>query len=139
MGVSIRSDGKDLGVLFVADKENRGGGVTDFNESDKRVLRLFATQAAIALENARLHRDALEKERMEREIELAGSIQATILPKSIPAARGLELAGGNQPTRQVGGDYFDVFPLPDGRTAFCVADVSGKGVPAALLVSTVHA
>src|SRR6185369_11873314 len=46
---------------------------------------------------------------------------------------------GNRPTRQVGGDYFDVFPLPDGRTALCVADVSGKGVPAALLVSTVHA
>jgi len=139
LGVPIRSDGEHVGVLFVADKENRAGGVDDFNESDKRVLKLFGNQAAIALENARLHREALEKERMDREIELAATIQATILPTTLPPAEGLELAGGNRPTRQVGGDYFNVFPLPDGRTAFCVADVSGKGIPAALLVSTVHA
>ncbi|MBK9089657.1 MAG: SpoIIE family protein phosphatase [Holophagales bacterium] len=52
---------------------------------------------------------------------------------------GILLAAGNRPTRQVGGDFYDVYPLPDGRVAFCVADVSGKGMPAALLVSTVHA
>ncbi|MFI5180442.1 MAG: PP2C family protein-serine/threonine phosphatase [Thermoanaerobaculia bacterium] len=135
----IVADGRPLGLLVVADKENRAGGVDDFTAGDERILSLFGNQAAIALENARLHREAVEKERMEREIELAASIQKTILPDSIPAVPGLMLAGGNRPTRQVGGDYFDVFPLPDGRTAFCVADVAGKGVPAALLVSTVHA
>jgi sigma-B regulation protein RsbU (phosphoserine phosphatase) len=135
----IRAEGRALGVLVVADKENRAGGVDDFTLGDERILSLFGNQAAIALENARLHREAVEKERMEREIELAASIQKTILPVSLPVVQGLKLAGANRPTRQVGGDYFDVFPLLDGRTAFCVADVSGKGVPAALLVSTVHA
>ncbi len=135
----IVADGRPLGVLVVADKETRAGGVDDFTAGDERILSLFGNQAAIALENARLHREAVEKERMEKEIELAASIQKTILPVSLPAVPGLRLAGGNRPTRQVGGDYFDVFPLPDGRTAFCVADVAGKGVPAALLVSTLHA
>jgi sigma-B regulation protein RsbU (phosphoserine phosphatase) len=139
MAIPILSEGRRLGTLLVADKENRAGGVDDFDHNDKRILALFGNQAAIALENARLHRDAVEKERIEREIELAASIQKTILPVSLPDVAGLLLAGGNRPTRQVGGDYFDVYPLADGRTAFCVADVSGKGVPAALLVSTVHA
>lgn len=135
----IVANGRPLGVLVVADKENRSGGVDDFTAGDERILSLFGNQAAIALENARLHREAVEKERMEREVELAASIQKAILPVSLPVVPGLRLAGGNRPTRQVGGDYYDVFPLPDGRTAFCVADVAGKGVPAALLVSTLHA
>ncbi len=139
LSVPIRSDNKCIGVLVVADKENRAGGVDNFVGTDARTLSLFGNQAAIALENARLHRESLEKERMEREIELAASIQRTILPESLPWVSGLELAGDNRPTRQVGGDYFDVFPLPGGRSVLVVADVSGKGVPAALLVSTVHA
>ena len=139
LAAAIISDGTRLGVLVVADKENRAGGIDDWTEADKRILSLFGNQAAIALENARLHREAVEKERIEREIELAASIQKTILPASLPSVPGLVLAGGNRPTRSIGGDYFDVFPLEDGRTALCVADVSGKGVPAALLVSTVHA
>ncbi len=137
--VPIAVEGRPLGVLVVADKETRGGGVDDFTAGDVRVASLFANQAAIALENARLHREAVEKEKMEREMELAASIQKTILPDALPEVEGLFLAGGNRPTKQVGGDYFDVYPLPGGLTALCVADVSGKGVPAALLVSTVHA
>ncbi len=137
--VPIAVEGRPLGVLVVADKETRGGGVDDFTAADVRVASLFANQAAIALENARLHREAVEKEKMEREMELAASIQKTILPETLPDVPGLLLAGRNRPTKQVGGDYFDVYPLPGGLTAFCVADVSGKGVPAALLVSTVHA
>jgi sigma-B regulation protein RsbU (phosphoserine phosphatase) len=137
--VPIQVEDRTLGVLVVADKETRAGGVEDFSEADERVASLFANQAAIALENARLHREAVEKEKMEREMELAASIQKTILPAALPDVPGLLLAGGNRPTKQVGGDYFDVYPLPGGLTALCVADVSGKGVPAALLVSTVHA
>src|SRR5664280_2626398 len=139
LAVPILAEGRWLGVLVVADKENRDGSIDDFTESDERVASLFANQAAIALENARLHREAVEKEKMEREIELAASIQKTILPETLPDVPGLLVAGGNRPTKQVVGDYFDVYPLADGRTALCVADVSGKGVPAALLVSTVHA
>lgn len=139
LAVPISSDGRPLGLLVVADKENRAGGIDDFGPADARILSLFGNQAAIALENARLHLEAVEKEKMEREIEIAASIQRAILPTTLPAVNGILIAAGNRPTRQVGGDFYDVYPLPDGRVAFCVADVSGKGMPAALLVSTVHA
>ncbi|HTD51819.1 MAG TPA: GAF domain-containing SpoIIE family protein phosphatase [Thermoanaerobaculia bacterium] len=139
LAVTIAVTGRRLGVLAVADKEARDGGVLDFTPADARLLSLFANQAAAAIETARLHGEAIEKERIERELELAAAIQREILPRSLPAVPGIELAAANLPTRQVGGDYYDVLPLSGGRVAFLVADVSGKGVPAALLVSTVHA
>jgi sigma-B regulation protein RsbU (phosphoserine phosphatase) len=139
LAVAISVPGRRLGVLAVADKESRDGRVLDFTPTDARLLSLFANQAAAAIETARLHREALEKERIERELELAATIQRQLLPRELPRVPGLELAARNRPTRQVGGDYFDLFPLPGRRLAFVVADVSGKGVPAALLVSTVHA
>jgi sigma-B regulation protein RsbU (phosphoserine phosphatase) len=139
LAVAISVPGRRLGVLAVADKESRDGRVLDFSPTDARLLSLFANQAAAAIETARLHKDAIEKERIERELELAAAIQRQILPRDLPAVPGVEIAARNVPTRQVGGDYFDFFPLSGGRLAFLVADVSGKGVPAALLVSTVHA
>jgi sigma-B regulation protein RsbU (phosphoserine phosphatase) len=139
LAVAISVPGRRLGFLAVADKESREGGVLDFTATDARLLSLFANQAAAAIETARLHRDALEKERIERELELAATIQREILPRSLPSIEGVELAAANIPARHIGGDYYDVFPLSRGRVAFLVADVSGKGVPAALLVSTVHA
>ncbi len=137
--VPISVSGRRIGVLAVADKESRDGGVLDFTPSDARILSLFANQAAAAIETARLHRAAIESERIEREMELAAAIQREILPHSLPEVAGVELAAANLPTRHVGGDYYDLFPLSRGRLGFLVADVSGKGVPAALLVSTVHA
>ncbi len=139
LAVGIAVPGRRLGILAVADKESRDGRVLDFTPTDARLLSLFANQAAGAIETARLHREAIEKERIERELELAAAIQRQILPRDLPSVPGIEIAARNRPTRQVGGDYFDVFPLSRGRLAFLVADVSGKGVPAALLVSTVHA
>jgi sigma-B regulation protein RsbU (phosphoserine phosphatase) len=139
LAVAISVPGRRLGVLVVADKESRDGRVLDFTATDARLLSLFANQAAGAIETARLHKDAIEKERIESELELAAAIQRQILPRDLPAVAGVEIAAKNRPTRQVGGDYFDFFPLSGGRLAFLVADVSGKGVPAALLVSTVHA
>jgi sigma-B regulation protein RsbU (phosphoserine phosphatase) len=139
LAVAISVPGRRLGVLAVADKESRVGGVLDFTPTDARLLSLFANQAAGAIETARLHRDAIEREKIERELELAAAIQQQILPRSLPEVAGTELAAANLPTRQVGGDYFDLFPLSRGRLGFLVADVSGKGIPAALLVSTVHA
>ncbi|MEO8347690.1 MAG: PP2C family protein-serine/threonine phosphatase [Acidobacteriota bacterium] len=137
--VPIAMPGRRLGVLAVADKESRDGRVLDFTAADARLLALFANQAAAAIDTTRLHREALEKERIERELELAAAIQRQLLPRELPRIPGLELAGSTLPTRQVGGDYFDFFPLSRGRLGFVVADVSGKGIPAALLVSTVHA
>jgi sigma-B regulation protein RsbU (phosphoserine phosphatase) len=139
LALAISVPGRRLGVLAVADKESRDGRVLDFVPGDARLLSLFANQAAAALETARLHREAIEKELIEKELELAAAIQREILPRSLPEIPGVELAAANLPTRQVGGDYYDVFPLSGGRLGFLVADVSGKGIPAALLVSTVHA
>jgi phosphoserine phosphatase RsbU/P len=137
LGVPIEADGKDLGLLVVADKESRRG-VGPFAEADARMLGLFANQAAIALENASLHRQALEKERLERELDLAAEIQRQLLPKSLPRVEGFEFAGWSRPARHVGGDYYDVRQAEDGAVHLVLGDVSGKGMPAALLVATLH-
>jgi serine phosphatase RsbU (regulator of sigma subunit) len=137
LGVPIETDGSPRGLLAVGDKESRRG-VGPFAASDRRTLGLFANQAAIALENARLHLQALEKERLEREMQLAADIQRRILPRGAPPVPGYELVGWNRPARQIGGDYYDLFQRQDGRIAMVVGDVSGKGMPAALMVSTLH-
>lgn len=138
LAVPIETDGVVKGLLVVGDKESRVG-VGPFVDADRRSLAHFATQAAIALEQARLHREALEKERLEREMELASQIQRGILPPTLPVVEGFELLAWTRPALHVGGDYYDLIELSDDRLALVVADVSGKGVPAALLVSTVHA
>ena len=137
MAVRIEVEGKAVGLLLVGDKESRRG-VGPFRDADRRTLNLFANQAAIALENARLHRQALEKERLEREMELAADIQRQLLPTGTPWLPGFEFSGWNRPTWQVGGDYYDFLKLGGDRLGLLVADVTGKGMPAALLVSTLH-
>ncbi|MFL6200419.1 MAG: PP2C family protein-serine/threonine phosphatase [Thermoanaerobaculia bacterium] len=137
LGLPIAVENEPKGLLVVGDKESRRG-VGPFLPSDRRTLALFANQAAIALENARLHREALERERLEREMHLAAEIQRQILPKGAPAVPGYQVVGWNRPARQVGGDYYDLLALPDGRVELVVGDVSGKGIPAALMVSTLH-
>ncbi len=137
MGVPIDIEGSPRGLLAVGDKESRRG-VGPFPSSDLRTLGLFANQAAIALENARLHLQALEQERLEREMHLAADIQRRILPREAPQVAGYELLGWNRPARQIGGDYYDLFVRQNGRVGLVVGDVSGKGMPAALMVSTLH-
>ncbi len=137
LGAPIETDGSPRGLLAVGDKESRRG-VGPFAASDRRTLGLFANQAAIALENARLHLQALEKERLEREMQLAADIQRRILPREAPRVPGYELVGWNRPARQIGGDYYDLFQRQDGCVGMVVGDVSGKGMPAALMVSTLH-
>lgn len=137
-GVPILLVGAVKGMLVVGDKESRHG-VGPFGGEDRRTLELLANQAAIALENAQLHRQALEKQRLEREVELASQIQRQILPQGAPEIAGFDLAGWYRPARHIGGDYYDFFALPgEGKMAIVVGDVSGKGIPAALLVSTLH-
>ncbi|HEV3483931.1 MAG TPA: GAF domain-containing protein, partial [Vicinamibacterales bacterium] len=127
-----------IGVLAAADRETREGGIGAFEDNELRLLALFANQVAIALENARLHREALEKQAMERDLELAATIQRDILPKSIPQLEGIEIAALSHPARQVGGDYHAFFER-EGVLTTLVADVAGKSMPAALLVSALHA
>ena len=127
-----------IGVLAAADRETRDGGIGAFEANELRLLALFGNQVAIALENARLHREALEKQAMERDLELAATIQRNILPKAIPELEGMEIAPFSRPARQVGGDYHAFF-VREGVLSALVADVAGKSMPAALLVSALHA
>ncbi len=138
VAVPIRGNNAVIGVLAAGDRETREGGIGAFEANDLRLLGLFANQVAIALENSRLHRDALEKQVMQREMELAATIQRDILPKRIPQPPGLEIGAWSRPARQVGGDYHTFFER-DGTLTVVVADVAGKSMPAALLVSALHA
>src|SRR6185369_16872809 len=100
----IKGNNATIGVLAAADRETREG-VGRFQDNEMRLLSLFANQVAIALENARLHREALEKQAMQRELDLAATIQRDILPKSIPTVASIDLSVLARPARQVGGDY----------------------------------
>jgi sigma-B regulation protein RsbU (phosphoserine phosphatase) len=138
VAVPVRGATTIVGVLAAADRETRDGSVGAFEENELRLLSQFANQVGIALENARLHREALAKQAMERELELAATIQRDILPKSIPVVEGIDLAALSRPARQVGGDYH-TFVERDGQLIAVLADVAGKSMPAALLVSALHA
>ena len=120
------------------EKESRQG-VLPFEVTDQLLLDALARQVHASLENRYLHQQALEKQRIERDISVAASIQQRILPHSLPAIDGYDMSGINIPSKFVGGDYFDCIPLPGGRYALVIADVAGKGIPAALLVSSLHA
>jgi serine phosphatase RsbU (regulator of sigma subunit) len=119
------------------EKESRAGA-TAFEETDHLLLDALARQVHASLENRYLHEQALEKQRIEQEMSVAASIQQKILPVSLPELKGYDLAGVNIPSKSVGGDYYNCIPLHDGRFALVIADVAGKGVPAALLVSSLH-
>ncbi|HJT15751.1 MAG TPA: SpoIIE family protein phosphatase [Thermoanaerobaculia bacterium] len=138
VAVPINGNNQIVAVLAAADRETRDGAFGAFDPNELRLLGLFANQVGIALENARLHREALEKQAMERDLELAATIQRDILPKSIPTIEGIDIAALSHPARQVGGDYHAFFERENGMTLL-VADVSGKSMPAALLVSALHA
>ena len=120
------------------DKESRSG-IRPFEETDQLLLDALARQVHASLENRYLHTQALEKQKFEQDIKVAAAIQQRILPAELPSIKGYDIAGINIPSKSVGGDYYDCIPLPDGRFALVMADVAGKGVPAALLVSSFHA
>ncbi len=130
--------GQAVGALMVCDKQSRDG-YAPFTEDDEQFLSALATQAAIAIENARLHAEAIEKERIEKELEVAAAIQRRILPDSSPSLATIETVGLNISCRQVGGDYYDYIRFDEPKLGLVIADVSGKGTPAALLVSTLQA
>lgn len=108
-----------------------------FSEDDLQVLVSVATQAAIVMENARLHEETLAQERMRRELAFAAEVQQSFLPHTAPVAPQYEFWAFYESAGEIGGDYYDFVALPGGRQAVIVADVSGKGVPAALLMARV--
>ena len=116
----------------------RIGGAA-FDRSELEYLHALANITISALENARLVKETIEKQRMEQELSVAKTIQKGLLPKSIPAPEGYQLAAINDSTQQVGGDYYDVITLSEHEFVLAIGDVSGKGVPASLLMANVQA
>ena len=125
-------------IVTLVDKESREGK-TKFDETDEILLTAFARQVHSAVENKELHKEALENETIKKELSVASSIQKKIIPDKLPLINGYEIAGINIPSKEVGGDYYDCRILHNGKVALVMADVTGKGVPASLLVSTLSA
>jgi phosphoserine phosphatase RsbU/P len=123
------------GVLTVYNKKDG----KQFSDEDQRLLAIIAAQSAQVVENARLVESEQTLLRMKEEIRLAARIQTDLLPSTAPAIEGYDVAGNSVPAQVVGGDYFDFIPTEDHRMAVCLADVSGKGLPASLLMANVQA
>jgi serine phosphatase RsbU (regulator of sigma subunit) len=122
--------GDFLGVLYLDSRRPAA-----FSKLDRQILDALAADAASILDNARLVERERERQRLEQEINIARDIQQALLPRDFREYPHLAVTGFNLPCLSVGGDYFDVFPLGDGRTAFLIADVSGKGLGAALVTT----
>ena len=133
--VPLRLKGRMIGVLNVFNKKD--GAV--FNAGDRRLLSIIAAQSAQVVENARLAEEEKALANLQKELQLAREIQMRLLPKTPPEIAGYEVAGQSQPALRVGGDYFDFLELGGGRWGFCLADVSGKGITASLLMANVQA
>jgi sigma-B regulation protein RsbU (phosphoserine phosphatase) len=122
--------GQFLGVVYLDSRRPAA-----FSKLDRQILDALAADAAGTLDNARLVERERERQRLEQEINIARDIQQALLPRALRKYPYLDVKGCNFPCLSVGGDYFDVFPMSDGRTAFLIADVSGKGLGAALLTT----
>lgn len=131
LAAPIRSDVRTLGTLTV----HRPPTAAPFTTDDARLLLLLANQAAIAIDNARLYELSVEKGRLDGELRVAREVQHSLLPTRAPRLKGFQLAGLWQPAREVAGDFYDFVPLPGNCWGIVIADVSDKGVPAALLMA----
>ncbi|MEO8659279.1 MAG: SpoIIE family protein phosphatase [Bryobacteraceae bacterium] len=135
----MTSKGKVLGALALGGKQSE----EPFSPSDLRLLQSVSSQTGLALENSRLAaayaQEAALREGLRRELEIARDVQQRLFPKKPPQVEGLDLAGACLPAQSVGGDYFDFLVGPNGELGLAVGDVSGKGVPAALLMAGLQA
>ena len=133
--VPMRLQDETRGILALGPKISG----TDFNSGDLEFLTTLGNQAMTSLENARLFEETLEKQRMEEELNLARNIQQGLLPSELPQLNNYEIAAVNIPSREVGGDYFDVIHISENKYGIAIADVSGKGAGAALLMANLQA
>lgn len=106
-----------------------------FNEEDKSAINTFSDYASVAIENARLLEESIEKERLERELDVAREIQRKILPSDVPVLKNLSISAMFIPAFEVGGDYYDFFEIEKDKLGFMIADVSGKGISAAFVMA----
>jgi sigma-B regulation protein RsbU (phosphoserine phosphatase) len=133
--VPMQIQNETQGYIFLGDKITK----QSYMDSDLEFLQTLGNVAIISLENARLFIETLEKQKMEEEMALARNIQSRLLPKIMPDFKNLLIHGINVPSKQVGGDYFDIIHIDDNFLGITIADVSGKGMGAALLMSNLQA
>jgi len=133
--IPLHTERGALGVLNVVNSTSGRA----FGDRDMDLLLTICNLASAALENALLHEEAVAKERMDTQLDIASGIQKSLLPEVAPSVPGLDIAGWNHPCEMVGGDYFDFVQLDDGRTAVVVGDVSGHGIGPAFLMSSARA
>jgi sigma-B regulation protein RsbU (phosphoserine phosphatase) len=131
----LGNEGEPLGVIQIDTLNQRAR----FTDSDLEVLASVASQAAVSIDNAKLHEQVVAQRALQRDLELARRMQRALLPSKPPQVQGYYFFDYYQAARQVGGDYYDYVPLPGGRHAVVVGDVAGKGVPAALLMARLSA
>ena len=131
MVTALEYGDRNLGVLAVAN----GPMGAPFSQADFVVFKSIAEQSAFALYNAIIYSMANEKKRLDHDLEIARDIQRILLPSEAPAINGFQISGINVPARQVSGDYFDYIHVDQERLGVAIADVSGKGVPASLIMA----
>jgi len=134
IAVPITRNGRAVGALNL--ESNKLGAYSD---SNLEILQFVADAAATSIEKAILHRQILEKERMEEQLRVAHQVQSRLIPKNPPSVPGYDIAGICIPTYEIGGDYFDYLQLPNGKIGIVVADVSGQGIAAALMMTSFRA
>jgi len=127
--------GHMTGLLAVFNKKAGAG----FSEDDQRLLAIIASESSQVIDNARLAEKEKTLLHVQEELRLAYEIQNNLLPKEPPNMPGYDIAGKSVPAKEVGGDYFDFLTVEENRLAFCLGDVSGKGLPAALLMANLQA
>ena len=133
--VSMQIQGKTKGLILLGRRVNN----QPYNETDIEFIYSVGSLAIISLENKRLFLEELEKRKLEEELDLARDIQRNLLPLSIPRFDNFDIAALNISSKQVGGDYYDVIPLDEDNFCIAIADVSGKGVPASLMMANIQA
>jgi phosphoserine phosphatase RsbU/P len=126
---------KIIGVMTVLNRLDQ----FSFTENDQVMLTIFASQAALAIENAKLLLEAIENERMQKELQVAAEIQNLLIPQKLPKIKNLDISATYLPCQEISGDFYNIIPLDNKKYAFIVADVSGKGIPGAMVVSNMQA
>ncbi|NBW70890.1 MAG: hypothetical protein EBR32_05740, partial [Bacteroidetes bacterium] len=133
--IPIQSQGQNLGIIGIGKK----GSGEDFDPDELDYVASLANLVVLNIKRIQLLEEQILNEQYESELALARTIQEGLLPANLPAITGLEVSATNIPSKQIGGDYYDLFQLPDGGHLISIADVTGKGVPAALLMANLQA
>jgi sigma-B regulation protein RsbU (phosphoserine phosphatase) len=131
MCTPLQTQAKNIGLVYVDNRMQAG----IFTPDDLSLLQAVASTAAVAIENARLHKLAVERARLEQELEVARQVQASLIPIEAPKAPGFEIAGVWRSAREVAGDFYDFIPRSNGELAIVIGDVTDKGVPAAFFMA----